>query len=147
MEQATADLEETWQDLRECARKVRNRKNNWIRQERVLHACEQIEALLTPWHFQKSFFGEYWRTLETSFLTDPVEPDNLDDLDRQIENNTQDYVNICKNWSRMVKVEKCCCRGKSFASFKENVDDKYLDEFFEWTNKWGNRGYGKYLSF
>jgi len=141
-------LEMTWTDLCDCARQVRNRTNNWAQKESVIFACQRIESLSSPQILQESFFEPYWNTLEQPpQFTDPDCPENLDDLLFRIEETVRNFVQICHDWNRAVKAEKCHCFAESFDSFQNKINDPFLDELFEWTQKWIDRGYGMFLSF
>ena len=147
IEWADFELETAWNDLRERARRVRNRNNNWTRKESVLRACQQIETLASPRLFEPIFFAPYWKTLDTSPWNDPVGPTELDEILSRLEKTVQEFTRHCHDWNRAVKAEKCHCFAESFDSFRRKMDDPFLDEFFEWTAKWLSRDYGMYLSY
>ena len=147
LEQTDADLNTTWNELCRCVSTVRNRSNGWTRKEKVLRICEQIESLPSPQRVQDSFFNPYWEMLKTVPGGDPKVPESIDTLVRQRDDMAQESMRLCRRWNQTVKAEKCWCCAKSFDSFQNNMHDPRLDEFFEWTKKWINRGYGMYLSF
>jgi len=71
----------------------------------------------------------------------------VDETERLVRKRI-DWIELLKTGRQPTSYELQFLRqGETFDSFTKNLNDPQLDEFFAWTKKWINRGYGMYLSF
>jgi len=141
LHEITMTLFGAWSALREGSVLVRSLTNTWTRRPHLLQLLSEIDALpapvISPWPIViPSFSGEQ----------------SLDELLRseiaRTDADAESMLKRVRRWNRNVKAGQTG-QGelRPFQSFLEQLHDPWIDEFFEWANRWSSQGYGLYLDY
>ena len=130
-----------WCGLREGAILVRSLTNTWTRRPHLLQLLSEIDALpepvIAPWPIVIPSFGE-----EQS-IDEPLRSEIS-----RADADAESLLKLVRRWNRNVKSGQTGqWELQPFQAFIEQLHNPWIDEFFEWVNRWSSRGYGLFLDY
>jgi hypothetical protein len=136
---ARMGLYAAWCELKEGVSLVRQLTNSWVSRDCLQQLCSEIDAMPQPFLLGAPL------EIPKAFNDQPIEAEQLR-MVASTEAESSAMLGILRQWNRNVK------KGQtghwelaSFDQFLEPAHDPWIDEFFEWANRWADRGLGLFL--